>query len=225
MRKYLLILSILLSCSFVHAEEYGNYDPQRMLTITETPEGKKYSFDVAYLDQMLNDLAAHARNYPPKFDTFQDRKRAAQDVKALSGMLDIVLDGPAPTPEMQVRAGLLNSIAYNLDIPGSAEKTDAIFKKLLAAVPDDPHGNYEYGTFLSGAGKPEEALPYLEKALAAGLADAGYAIGMTYLSLGDKEKALENLEIYKRDKPGDANIDKLIDAIRSGRIKLKSDSN
>ena len=78
-----------------------------------------------------------------------------------------------------------------------------------------------YGTFLAGAGKPKEALPYLEKALSVGVVDAAYAIGMTYLTLGDKDRALKNLEDYKRRKPSDRNVDKLIDAIRNGKIEFK----
>jgi hypothetical protein len=38
---------------------------------------------------------------------------------------------------------------------------------------------------LEGAGKPKEALTYLEKARSLGVVDAVYSIGMTYLSLGD----------------------------------------
>ena len=82
-----------------------------------------------------------------------------------------------------------------------------------------------YGTFLAGVGKPKEALPYLEKALAVGVVDAAYAIGMTYLSLGDKEQALKSLENYKQRKPSDENVVKLIDAIRNGKIEIKSKGN
>ncbi len=224
MRKYLLTLLILLACSVAYAKEYGTYDPKRALTVSETPAGKKYGFDVPYLDKILNDLAAHAKNYPPQFDTPGDRQRAVQDVKVLSGMLDILITGPTPNPELLRRAGFLNSIGHNLDIPGSAEKAGSIFRNLLTAAPSDPRGNYMYGTFLAGTGKPTQALPYLEKALALGVADAAYAIGMTYLSLGDKEKALEHLEAYKRRNPSDGSVDKLIDAIRNGRIEFKKGS-
>lgn len=78
-----------------------------------------------------------------------------------------------------------------------------------------------YGTFLAGAGKPGDALPYLEKALSVGVGDAAYTIAMTHLALGDKERALKSLADYKRSNPGDADADKLIDAIRSGKIELK----
>lgn len=78
-----------------------------------------------------------------------------------------------------------------------------------------------YGTFLAGVGKFKEALPYLEKALSVGVVDAAFAIGMTHLTLGDKEQALKYLEDYKRRKPSDGNVDKLIDAIRNGKVEFK----
>lgn len=221
MRQLLLAVLVVLATFNASAREYGNYDPKHLLSVSETPSGKKYGFDGAYLDQMLNDLSAHAKNYPPQFDTPQDKQRATQDVKALSGMLDILINVPTPNPELLVRAGHVNSMGHNLDIPGAVEKASSIFLRLLSAAPSDPRGNYMYGTFLAGVGKPKEALPYLEKALAVGVVDAAYAIGMTYLTLGNKEQALKNLESYKQRKPSDGNVDKLIDAIRNGKIEFK----
>lgn len=221
MRKFLLALSVLLLASAANAKGYGNYDPKRLLTVAETPSGKKHGFDLAYLDQMLSDLSAHAKNYPPHFDTAQDQQRATQDVKLLSGMLDILINDPTPNQELLVRAGYLNSIGHNLNIAGCAEKANSIFQRLLAATPSDARGNYMYGTFLAGVGKAQEALPYLQKALAVGVADAAYTIGMTYLTLGNKEQALKNLEDYKRRKPGDGSVDGLIDAIRNGKVEIK----
>lgn len=221
MHKFLLALFVLSVASAASAREYGNYDPKRLLTVSETPSGKKHGFDGAYLDQMLNDLSAHAKNYPPQFDTPQDQERATQDVTVVSGMLDILINVPTPNQELLARAAYLNSIGHNLNIAGSAEKANSIFQRLLAATPSDPRGNYMYGTFLAGVGKAKEALPYLEKALAVGVTDAAYAIGMTHLALGDRELALKNLEDYKLHKPSDGNVDKLIDAIRNGKIEIK----
>jgi tetratricopeptide (TPR) repeat protein len=218
----LIALSLFLTFSLAHGKEYGNYDSKKMLTVSESPSGKKYGIDVAYLDQMLRDLASHAQNYPPKFDTPEDQKRAVQDVKMLSGMLDIMVNGPNPNTELLWRTAFLNSMGHNLDIIGSAGKASTYFEKLLIAAPEDPRGNYMYGTFLAGAGQPKKALPYLQKALSLGVPPAAYALGMTYLSLGDKEKALENLEAYQRSNPDDPNTARIIDAIRSGKLKLNS---
>lgn len=219
MRHFFLILFALLITATASAREYGHYNRKLLVTVSDTPAGKKYDFDTVYFDQILNDLSTHAVNYPPRFDTPQDKQRATQDVKALSGMLDILINVPAPNPAFLVRAGALNSIGHNLNIPNSAEKTHSAFHRLLAIQPADPQGNYLFGTFLGGSGKPKEALPYLEKALSLGVTNAAYAIGMTYLSLGNKEAALRNLEDYKRRKPDDRNVSALIDAIRNGKIK------
>lgn len=221
MHKFLLAIVVLLVAGGASAREYGHYDPKRLLTVSESAAGKKYGFDGAYLDRMLADLSAHAMTYPPQFDTPQDRQRAAQDVTTVSGMLDILLNGPAPSPELLVRAATLNSIGHNLDLPGAAAKADALFLRLLAAAPSHPRGNYLYGTFLAGTGKPREALPYLEKALSVGVSDANYALGMAYLTLGDKERALKSLEDYKRHRPNDGSVDQIIDAIRSGKVEFK----
>jgi tetratricopeptide (TPR) repeat protein len=225
MRIFITVLSVILFASLALGKEYGNYEPKRIATVSESSSGKKYGIDGKYLDQILGDLALHARNYPPQFDTTQDRQRAVQDAKNLSGLLDILVDGPNPNPEILWRAGLLNSMAHNLDISGSAEKTSAIFQKLLTIVPSDPRGNYMYGSFLAGTGKSKEALPYLEKALSVGATDASYTIGMVYLTLGDKQKAIENLEAYQKVNPGDSNTTKLLDGIRNGKVELKRAKN
>ena len=215
-------LCLALIAATASAAEYGHYDPKRLLTVSETPAGRKYGLDGVYLDRMLNDLSVHAKNYPPQFDSGEDRQRAEHDVKALAGMLDIALGGPTQNPDLLVRAAALQGIAHNLDIPGSAEKADALFRKLLAAQPGDARGSYLYGTFLAASARPKEALPHLDRALAAGVADAAYTLGMVHLSLGNREQALRSLEDYKRRKPDDASVDRLIEAIRNGKIEIRN---
>ncbi len=215
-----LTLLFILVVSDGYAKDYGNYDPALILTETETSSGRKHGINTVYLDRILNDLAFHAQNYPPQFDSPQDQQRAVWDIKTLSGMLNILVDGPYPSPDILLRAGLLNSIGYNLDIPGSGERTRTCFKKLFATVPSHPQGNYLYGTFLAGAGKPRDAIPYLEKALRAGTVDAAYSLGMVYLSILEQKKALEYLEIYHQHRPSDKHVVKIIEAIRSGNIKI-----
>jgi predicted Zn-dependent protease len=73
-----------------------------------------------------------------------------------------------------------------------------------------------------GAGKPKEALPYLERALAAGEVDAGYTLGTAYVQLGNKAKAVEQLEAYLRKRPDDKGAATLLEAVRAGKVKMKS---
>lgn len=225
MRFALVVFSLLCVFSFAEAKEYGNYNLKhslkKIITVSDASTGAPTSVHLDYLDQILTDLSLHARNYPPTFDTPQDKARAVEDVKTLSVLLDILVNGPNPHPELLLRAGLLNSIGHNLDIPGTADEAKLLFQRLLATSPSDPRANYHYGTFLAGAAKSREALPYLEKALSAGVGDAAYSIGMAYLILGDKQKALANLEAYQQHRPNDEPLAKLIDDIRNGQFKIQ----
>jgi predicted Zn-dependent protease len=220
-RALVVLLVALTASTIASAAAYGNHDPRRILVVAESAAGKRYGVDTTYLDTVMADLTAHAKSYPPAFDTPQDRQRATQDVRVLTGMLDRLVNGPDTSPELLVRAAHLHGIGHNLEIPGSAEKANGYFLRLLAAVPDEPRGNFMYGTFLAGVGKGREAIPYLDKALALGVVDAAYALGLTQLSIGEKDKAVLILQEYKRRKPGDPNIDRLIKAARSGSIEVQ----
>lgn len=225
MRLLLLAFSLLLASSAGNAAEYGSYDLQRLLTVADSPGGKQYGIDGAYLDRMLGDLHAHAGSYPPRFDTDAERQRAVQDVRRLSAILDVIIDAPDPGDAMLLRAGFVHSVGHHLDLPGAAAKAHTIFAGLLAANPANAHANYLYGTFLGGSGKAKEALPYLEKALALGVVDADYALGMTHLLLGDRKSALEYLDAYQQRKPADTSVGEFIAAIRSGRFELRKPAN
>ncbi|NTW51790.1 MAG: hypothetical protein HGB22_04305 [Chlorobiaceae bacterium] len=218
----LAALAVVFSCSTAQAREYGSYDPKRILSVSESPSGTRYGIDLQYLDQIINDLSTHAKNYPPHFDTPQDRQRAVQNIAMLSGMLDLMVNDPNPSQEILLRAGDLNSMGHNLDIAGSAQRAGASFQKLLAIAPEHPFGNYLYGKFLAETGNPSQALPYLEKAHTFGVVYADYTLGMIYLTLGDKQKCLEHLEAYRQARPDDGKVSFLIDGIRNGKIQLKT---
>ena len=124
MKPSIVILSLLLLFSgSSFAQDYGIYDPIKILVVTETSSGKKHNLDLKYLDQIIYDLSLHAKNYPPKFTSESDKQRATRDVKTLSGMLDALVDTPQASPELLKRTSLLNSIGHNLDVSGAARKS------------------------------------------------------------------------------------------------------
>ncbi|MGO8952790.1 MAG: hypothetical protein ACLPWS_12255 [Rhodomicrobium sp.] len=207
-----------------NADDYAGYDLHGLLSFSDSPSGKQATINMQYLDKILNDLSAHAGSYPPHFDSPGGKERALHDAKSVAGMLATLTENPPPNPEVLLRAGIANNIGTNLDIPGCAEKTNAIFQKLLAISPDNARANYIYGTFLGSTGNPTAALPYLEKARAAGIPAAYWAIGTSYLALGDQQKALGAFREYQKQNPSDANTAKIIDAITNGRVQTRREN-
>lgn len=92
---------------------------------------------------------------------------------------------------------------------------------MLAVVLAEPRANFMYGTFLAGVGKGREAIPYLEKAYAVGAVDAVHVLGLTQLCIAECDRALKSLQEYKRRKPRDPAVDKLIEDIRSGNVEVR----
>ena len=194
------------------AKEYGQYD-LKLLLGASPPPGKGGTFNVAYLDRVLQDLGQHAANYPPQFDSARDQQRAQRDVGFLMGMLDAGFGAAAP-PEVLLRMGTLGAYGHNLELPNAAAYAQTRFTRLLQTNPEHVAGNYHYGQFLAGTGRAKEALPYLTKAKDKGVVAALYALGMVHLSLGDKPRAIEMLTAYQRAEPTNGSVGKLIQAIR-----------
>ena len=214
-----LLLLLTLTAPMAYAIGYPGYDPQRILTASENTSGQKvYGLDMRYLDRMLGDLSRHAGRYPPSFDSPEQKQRAIQDLNALSGMLGLLLKDGKPNPQILFRSAITNRMGHNLDVPGAAEKAEQQFQTLLQAEPDAPQGNYQFGIFLAETGQAERSIPYLEKALALGLEEANYSLGMAYLGVGNKEEALVRLNAYLKSKPNDMSAQKLIRAIEVGQV-------
>lgn len=64
-------------------------------------------------------------------------------------------------------------------------------------------------------------MKYLEKAYRLGVEDSAYTLGLAYLGLGDKRKALEYLEAYAQNNPDDEKAKRLIEGIESGKVVVK----
>ena len=212
------MLIVGLFCTTLHASEYGHYDLKQLVQKNAAPAtGAK--LDVGYLDRLLADLSQHAGNYPPQFDSAEDAQRAQRDVVTLMVMLGAAFSPEQAPPDLVLRMGVLGAIGHNLDAPGGAAYAQSQFTQLLKANPEHAAGNYHYGIFLAGTARPKEALPYLMKAKAKGVAPALYGLGMAYLTLGETAKALESLQAYQKAEPRDTSVEKLLVAIRAGKVE------
>lgn len=219
-----VVFATAFSCEGALAKHYGVYDLTKVIEKNDAP-GAGGRVDMAYVDRVIQDLAEHAQNYPPRFDSPEDQQRAKRDITRLVGILDILVRGNAsPSAEILLRLGLLTSLGHNLDIPRSAEFAQGYFTRLLALSPDLVSANYSYGKFLAETGRAKDAIPYLIKAKEDRFVPALYTLGMTYLTLGEKSIALDMLLAYQQARPRDESISQIIEAIRSGKVKIEQRS-
>jgi tetratricopeptide (TPR) repeat protein len=124
--------------------------------------------------------------------------------------------------ELLLKAAFVDRIGHNLDIEGAPQKAVQNYERALKREPNNPQANVSYGIFLAGTGElQQKSIPYLETALKLGVADARYTLGLVYISLGDKEKALGYLEAYSKKRPEDTKAKEIIEAIHSGNIHTK----
>jgi hypothetical protein len=218
----LTVMAVLLlqSGAVAQAKEFGHYEIDKVVSLA-APATPAATVNVAYLDQILDDLGAHARTFPAHFDSVADRRRAERDVAALSSLLDPSSGNFAHSPEILLRLGLLYAMGHNLDIPDSADKAVTAFTALLDLTPYDPQANYQYGAFLAATTRTGSGIPYLERAKSGGVVDAEYWLGMSYLAVGDKAKAKANLESYAKRVPKDQNAARMLDAIRNEKVEIK----
>jgi hypothetical protein len=204
------------------ARAYGRYDIGKVAALTQTAPGKhSVSVNLVYLTQVLDDLGRHAGSYPPHFEYPDDRHRAESDVSAISALLDPLSQEFSQSPSLQLRLGVLHAIGFNLDLPGSYEKAVAAFSTLMKLTPNDPQANYQYGAFLAATTPKGDGIPFLERAKAHGVLNADYWLGMSYAVLGEKAKAVENLESYTKGVPSDQNAGRILDAVRNDRFKVE----
>jgi hypothetical protein len=204
------------------AQSYGHYDIGKGATLAEPVPGKHTaSINLQYLSQVIDDLGRHAAMYPPHFEFPEDRQRAESDVTAISALIDPLSQNFSNSAPLQLRLGLLHAIGFNLDIPGSYEKAGAAFSTLMKLTPNDPQANYQYGAFLAATTRKGDGIPFLEKAKALGVLNADYWLGMSYAVLGEKAKAVENLETYTKGVPSDQNAARILDAVLNDRFKVE----
>jgi tetratricopeptide (TPR) repeat protein len=204
------------------AQEYGHYDIKRVASLTETAAGKhSVTVNLVYFSRVLDDLGRHAGTYPVHFQFPDERQRAEGDVSAISGLLEPLSQNFSDNAPLQLRLGLLHAIGFNLDIPGSHDKAVAAFSTLMELTPDDAQANYQYGAFLAATTRKGEGISFLEKAKSLGVVNAEYWLGWSYISVGEKTKAIENLENYTKRVPSDQNAARILDAVRNDKVKFE----
>jgi predicted Zn-dependent protease len=214
MRNVLFVLAFIQIPAVAFAAPYGHYELNDAFTQASSSGSASPSVNFSVLDKIVSDLNAHAGANPVQFDDSDDLHRAKADASELSARLEPMTRVSRPESRVLQSAAAINAIATHLGVSGANERAQAAFKSLLRLTPDSSRANYLYGKFLLEDGKPDDAIPLLEKAQSLGVVYADYALGIAYLSAGFNSRAIEWLESYSKRVPTDTRVLKTIAALR-----------
>lgn len=221
MRKILLLAALL--GGFVQAEPY----PQQDLASLVSP--KAFHFDRAIA--LVKALQPLAGQYPTRFDSDADRQRARADIRALSGLLELVRDDNIIGPDQPERLTLLWLLAklgvygHNLDMEGGFQRANDNFAAALQLVPATEKRQRaallaDYGRFLTSATREKQGEKYLREAVQLN-PQLAFALAENLVVQGKKKEALAVLADYLKLQPDDADAQRLQRALKGeGDLKL-----
>lgn len=176
--------------------------------------------DVTEIDDFLQMVEGKARHYPPRFSERQERKGFEAKLKDLTQQLDALATKDNASFDVLIRAFKASVMARNLDL-GSVYTTKSLnyAQRILKINPNDAEANFWFGFGLSEGGGQREAIPYLDKAMKAGVQEAYLSAANNYIAMEQKKNAVQTLKNYKIKYPQEAEVaDRLIAEIeKQGR--------
>jgi len=184
------------------------------------------SLSLREMDATLERIAAHTRDYPPRFSNNTEREQIEKDLRAAIKVLDAAVLEYPDQPELWFRDGYANALGHNLDFAGCDQKFIKAFEQFLKLKPDDRKGNFLYGGFLAGtATRQKDSIPYLEKAIQLGEPGAHYTLAFVYIVQRNKEEAIKHLKAYAEAFPEEAaSINAKIENLKQANIVLKHET-
>ena len=176
--------------------------------------------DITEIDDFLQLVEGKARHYPPRFTERQERKGFELKLKEVTQQLDTLASKDNASFDVLVRVFKASVMARNLDL-GSVYTTKSLAyaQRILKINQEDPEANFWFGFALSEGGGQREAMPYLDKAIKAGVQEAYLATANNYIAMEQKKNAVQTLKNYKLKYPQEAEVaDRLINEIeKQGR--------
>ncbi|QDT09495.1 hypothetical protein K239x_14410 [Planctomycetes bacterium K23_9] len=180
-----------------------------------------HGLNMPRLDEVLNNLHRHAASYPTRFANEQDQARARDDATKLSVFFDTLDQPDQKDGGMLLRSAMLNAMAHHLDIAGSMSKADQYFERLIQLKPDAANAHQQYGLFLASSARSKQAVKHLTQAKLLG-ARVGFPLAMAHFATGDRNAAIEQLNLYLQNQPHDQKARRMLAAIQDNRAFVKS---
>ena len=179
--------------------------------------------DITEIDDLLQNIEGKSRHYPPRFTNRDERRGLESRLKDVSARLDTLANTDNASFDVLVRAFKASIMGRNLDLGSAyASKSIKYAQQILKINKEDPEANFWFGFSLSEGGAQREAMPYITKAMDAGVQEAYLVATNNYLGLEQKKNAIQTLKNYKVKYPEEAQVaDRLIQEIeKSGRYNV-----
>ena len=179
--------------------------------------------DITEIDDFLQLVEGKARHYPPRFSERQERRGFEAKLKEVTQQLDTLAANENASFDILMRAFKASVMARNLDL-GSVYTTRSLnyAQRILKINQEDAEANFWFGFGLSEGGGHREAIPYLDKAMKAGVQEAYLSAANNYIAMEQKKNAVQTLKNYKIKYPQEAEVaDRLIAEIeKQGRCNV-----
>lgn len=199
-------------------------------TVNNSQRAMKYAvlagqneIDITNIDDFLQMVEGKARHYPPRFTDRQERKGFESKLKEISAELDALASNDNVSFDILVRAFKASILGRNLDL-GSSYTTKSLkyAQQILKMNKEDAEANFWFGFSLSEGGGQKEAIPYIDKAIKAGVQEAYLVSANNFIALSQKKNAVQTLKNYKVKYPEEAEVaDRLIAEIeKQGRYNV-----
>ena len=188
------------------------------LFIFLVPGATAATFSLPEVDHSLDEIAPHAMNYPPKFDSETQRNQIVTKLKDVILLLDAASLQYPNDMEILFRKAFANGMGHNMDFPNCAETSIGAYEELLKRTPEDRRTNYSYGGFLAGTTLVQQSIKYLQKAIQLGESDAHYTLAFVYMKLHDTQSALPEFKEYLIINPDNKTAQKMVTEIETGKV-------
>jgi tetratricopeptide (TPR) repeat protein len=175
------------------------------------------TLDQASAEKFINELAPHARYYPPQFESPAQRELMLAQLREMLPSINAASDLDPEDPRLLFLKAYANSMGHNLDLSGCAQLAIRAYGELIALRPQFRQAYYYFGGFLAGTKFFADSIPYLQKAIQLGETDAHYTLALVYLMQKDAPAAVAQFKTYLLTNPDNALALKLVAAIESGK--------